>query len=139
MGLHETTKLRDIIGCMSTEHKFRINISTEQFTPSSQTKKYYLISLVLIVLMVGVILFLLPYLPKQVPLFFTEPWGEARLSPKIYLLLLPGLATAFMIINLALARSVKDEAVLSKTVAAGNLLIAILLAVSLIGIIQSII
>lgn len=123
---------------MSTEHKFRINFSAEEFTPSLQTKKYYLMSIGLSILMTGIILFLLPYLPKQVPLFYTETWGEARLAPRIYLLMLPILSILFMIINLVLGRSVKEELVLSRTLAGANLLVTILLAISLVGIVQSI-
>lgn len=122
-----------------TEHKFRINISTDQFTPSSYTRNYYYITMIITLVMAISVIALLPYLPKTVPLFYTQPWGEGRLAPKTYLLLLPAISVLFTIINLAIGRSVKDEMVLSRTIAAGNLLMTILLSISLLGIVQSII
>lgn len=121
------------------EHKFRINLSPEEYAPSSAVKKYYLLSILLIIMMTGIIFFLLPYLPLQVPLFYTQPWGEGRLATKESLFLLPALSLFFLALNLVVGKGVKEELVLSKTIGAGTLLMSILIFVSLAGIIQAVI
>lgn len=78
-------------------------------------------------------------LPKVVPLFFTQPWGEARLAPKIFLLILPLLAIASITTNLILGKWAKEESeLLPYTLAVASLLIVIMLTIALAGILQSI-
>lgn len=44
-------------------------------------------------------------LPPEVPLFYSRTWGEARLTQKVWLWILPGLSLAFLLINLILAKT----------------------------------
>lgn len=122
---------------MATENKFRINIDPQSLVPTSQTRVYYVSSVVLVLLMIGVITVSLRFLPRTVPLFFTEPWGEARLVPKLWLYLLPLLSLATLLVNLVIARAVKDEDLLSKTLAISSLVVVCMLLISIVGILQS--
>ncbi len=42
-------------------------------------------------------------LPSQVPLFYSRPWGEARLSSPSFLFMLPTFSTIILLINYLLA------------------------------------
>lgn len=43
------------------------------------------------------------HLPQQVPLFYSRPWGEARLTSSATLFLLPGFSIIILLINHLLA------------------------------------
>jgi len=43
------------------------------------------------------------HLPQQVPLFYSRPWGEARLAPISTLFLLPGFSIIILLVNHLLA------------------------------------
>lgn len=47
------------------------------------------LSLLLLVFCFGLAIFTFGRLPAQVPLFYSLPWGEEQLAPKISLLILP--------------------------------------------------
>jgi len=42
-------------------------------------------------------------LPPEIPIFYSRPWGDEQLIARPFILLLPGLATVFSLINLKLA------------------------------------
>lgn len=42
-------------------------------------------------------------LPPQIPLFFSLPWGQQELSPASFILFLPGLSLAILLLNNFLA------------------------------------
>lgn len=121
-------------------NKFIIKIDPSVLVPKNALKKYYLIALAMVVLMIIVIVGFWQFLPMSVPLFFTEPWGEARLAPKIFLFLLPISGFLVIVVNLILAKIAKDEAkLLTEVLVIGAMMIEVMLAISLIGIIQSVI
>lgn len=69
------------------------------------------ISLALILLQLGVIIFFFPRLPPQLPLFFSRPWGEAQLTSPLTLILLPAFSFVFLIINSLLSSLFLEEKV----------------------------
>jgi len=78
-------------------------------------------------------------LPRVVPLFFTKPWGEARLAEKPLLLLLPSLGFLIVVVNLILGRMSRNMTkLLAYTAAGATLLINLMLAIAIFGIIQSV-
>lgn len=48
-------------------------------------------------------IFFLKFLPPQIPLLFSKPWGESQLLEKKYLLLAPIIVSFFFVINNRLA------------------------------------
>lgn len=60
----------------------------------------------LILAMVLILLIKWTALPSRVPLFYSRPWGEDQLAPKIFLLLLPGISLIIFLINSGLAKTV---------------------------------
>jgi len=45
------------------------------------------------------------FLPPQVPLFYSQPWGNSQLVNPVYLILLPSISLGLLIINLFLSLS----------------------------------
>lgn len=65
--------------------------------------KIFRSSVFFITLQLLLIFFKFSQLPPQVPLFYSLPWGEARLASAASLFLLPTLSTTFLIVNLSLS------------------------------------
>lgn len=65
----------------------------------------FLIILSLLFLCASILLLALKFagLPPEVPLFYSRPWGEERLTQKVWLWILPGLSIVFLTANLILA------------------------------------
>ena len=42
------------------------------------------------------------YLPPQLPLFYSRPWGEEQLTSPVEMLILPGLSIGIILTNLAI-------------------------------------
>lgn len=119
---------------------FNIKETAEILVPERLGRVSYVLSLVGIGLMTGIILLSLAKLPTVVPLYFTLPWGEARLATKSMLFLLPITGIVVGIINLSLGRmSSKISPLLPKVLAIGTIIITLMLILSLVGIIQSLI
>jgi len=120
------------------ENKFRIELEAKKLVPSSQVRNWYLISLVGVVGLVVGVVGLWQYLPQVVPFWFSEPWGEARLAPKIYLVILPVLALLVICINVMLGRIIqKENKVLWYALAIGAMVVTWSLLLGLYGIGQS--
>jgi O-antigen/teichoic acid export membrane protein len=118
--------------------KFIIRIDPSDLVPKSSAKLYYYGAFWVAVIQAGVIAGMWKYIPKVVPLFFTEPWGEARLAPKMFLILLPMLTLAAIVTNLIVGRRAREESpLLSYALAVASLLVAVMFAISLWGILQS--
>jgi len=118
--------------------KFRIEIDPQSLVPSDQVRRYYVISLGLALLMAVGIVLVYKSLPQVVPMFFTEPWGEARLSHKALLYLLPSTAVVVTVVNVLIGRLIeKEHRALVHSLGVGTMLVAIMLLLGLYGIIQS--
>lgn len=119
---------------------FSIRETAETLVPDKLGRTSYLIALLLFFLMVGIITLLFARIPPTVPMFFTMPWGEARLAPKSMLYILPGVSLLFLIFNLVLGRiSLKLSLLLPRVLAVATMVISAMLLISLLGIIQSLI
>ncbi len=61
------------------------------------------LTIILIVIQAGLIFFSFPRLPPQVPLYYSQPWGESQLTPPQSLFVLPSISLLFMLTNIFLA------------------------------------
>jgi hypothetical protein len=110
-----------------------------ELVPKSSARVYYYLAFWVTVLQAGAIALLWRYLPTVVPLFFTVPWGEARLAPKMYLAVLPTLSLVTIVTNLILGKSAKEVSpVLVYTLAIASLFIVVMFSFAVGGIVQSI-
>ena len=125
---------------IKNKQTFSIRETVEILVPDKFGRAGYLIAFLLIIAMVGIITSLLRSLPTVVPLYFTLPWGEARLAPKLMLYLLPLMSLFFGFFNLALGKiSAKLSPLLPKVLAVATTIVTCMIAISLIGIVQSLI
>lgn len=125
---------------IKNKQTFSIRETVETLVPDKFGRTGYLIAFSLIIVMASLITALLGSLPTVVPLYFTLPWGEARLAPKLMLYLLPIMSLLFIIFNLALGKvSVKLSPLLPKVLAIATTIVTGMIAIALIGIIQSLI
>ena len=119
---------------------FNIRETAETLIPDKLSRTSYFVSLILVLLMIAGLSTIITKLPQVVPLYFTLPWGEARLAPRPMLYLLPSVSLLVMIVNLALGRlSAKLSPLLPRVLAVAALVTAAMMSVSLIGIIQSLV
>ena len=63
---------------------------------------------VLVLVQLGVLVFNLKSLPKEVPLFYSLPWGEKRLADFRFLSILPAFSFAIVLLNFLIARRLYD-------------------------------
>lgn len=125
-----------------TKNKQTFNISqtAEILVPDKLGRTSYLIAICQILLMIVIIGLVYTYLPNRMPIFFTLPWGEARLGPKILMFLLPLLPIIFIVFNLGLGRiSDKLSPLLPRVLAVSSAVVAFMMFIALFGILQSII
>jgi hypothetical protein len=119
---------------------FSIRETAETLVPDKMARTGYSIALGMILVMAVAITGLISRLPSVVPLYFTLPWGEARLAAKVMLYLLPLLSLVFLVINLAVSRLVKHlSTLLPRVLAVATAVVTAMMMISLLGIIQSLI
>lgn len=117
---------------------FSIRETAEILVPDKLGRASYLIGIGLIILMLGLIALLFGKLPQSIPLYFTLPWGEARLAAKLVLFTVPGITSLFLIFNLALGRiASKLSPLLPRVLAVATAVVAGMMMISLLGIVQS--
>lgn len=125
---------------IKNKQTFSIRESVEILVPDNLSRINYLLAIFLILVMLGIITALLYKLPIVIPLYFTLPWGESRLAPRIMLYSLPVITLLFTICNLALGRmSLKLSPLLPKVLAVATSIIAAMMMISLLGVLQSLI
>lgn len=123
-----------------SKQTFSIRETAETLVPDSLARTGYLVGLVLNALMIILITGLLNRLPSVVPLYFSLPWGEARLANKLLLYILPALSLIFLILNLATARALRHlSALLPRVLAVATAVVTAMMMLALVGIIQSLI
>jgi len=86
-------------------------------------KQLLKLSFILILVQALIILFALSFLPSQVPLFYSRPWGEEQLAHPLYLFLLPLVNLAVFILNSILLSFIEKKELLIRQI----LIICILL------------
>ena len=97
-------------------------------------KQLLKLSFILILVQALIIIFTLSFLPSQVPLFYSRPWGEEQLAHPLYLFILPLANLAIFILNSILLSFIEKKELLIRQI----LIICILLFnfLSLITLIQ---
>jgi len=86
-------------------------------------KQLLKLSFILILVQALIILFSLSFLPSQVPLFYSRPWGEEQLAHPLYLFILPLANLAVFILNSILLSFIEKKELLIRQI----LIICILL------------
>lgn len=74
-------------------------------------------------------------LPREIPLFYSRPWGEFQLAQKPNLWLLPFLSTVTFLANLILANFLATQNLLAKTLVLAASLFCLLSTITLIKIV----
>lgn len=119
---------------------FSITDTAEILVPDKLGRTSYLMVLGLVLLMIAIIGLVYTKLPQSIPLYFSLPWGEARLAPKIMFLSLPGFALLFSIINLILGRVAgKLSPLLPQVLAVASATVSSMIFLGVLGIIQSLV
>lgn len=119
---------------------FSITSTAEILVPDQLGRTSYLITIGLVVVMVVVIGAVYGRLPQSIPLYFTLPWGESRLAPKIMFITLPGIALILSMFNLLLGRlSAKLSPILPRVLAVASAVVSSMIFLATLGIIQSLI
>lgn len=125
---------------IKNKKQFNIKETAEQLIPDQLERGGYLIAIVIGILMLVLIGAIYTKLPPSIPLHFTLPWGEARLASKLAILTLPSFALSGVIVNVALGKiSTKLSPLLPRVLAVASVIIALMMVVSLFGIIQSLV
>lgn len=119
---------------------FSITATAQILVPDKLGRASYLISLIFVVLMIALIGAVYSRLPYNIPLYFSLPWGDGRLAPKIMLVTLPLLALILSLLNLLLGRVfTKLAQLLPRVLAVTSAVVAGMFFLSVLGIIQSLI
>lgn len=122
------------------KQRFSIRETAEILVPDELGRTSYLIGILMIGVGLALVMGLLGKLPPVVPLYFTLPWGEARLAPKLMLYTIPGIALVFLIFNLGLGRIMgKLSPLLPRVLAVATAVEGGMMLIALLGIIQSLI
>ena len=81
---------------------------------------------------IGLLAFAWRFLPPQAPLFFSRPWGEEQLIPRLGLLLLPFTSLGVFLLNLAIANlAPREERLISQTLTIATVIFNFLCLISL--------
>ncbi len=118
---------------------FNIRETAETLVPDRLGRTSYLIALIIIAVMIAIIAFLYNRLPRSIPLYYTLPWGESRIAPRIMIYLLPAIAMGFFVVNLVLGLiESKLSPLLPRVLAVATAVLGGMCLMSLLFIIQSI-
>lgn len=125
---------------IKNKQTFSITGTAEILIPDKLGRTSYLVALVLVLVMIALIGVTYGKLPQTIPLYFSLPWGEGRLAPKIMFFTLPGMSLFLLLLNLFLGRiSTKLSPILPRVLAVASVVIAAMLLFATLGIIQSLV
>lgn len=125
---------------MKNKQTFSITATAEILVPDKLGRASYLATLGLVLVMIAIIGGVYSRLPQNIPLYYSLPWGEARLAPKIMFITLPGIAVLMSILNLVLGRiAAKLSPLLPRVLAVTSAVVTAMILLSTIGIIQSLV
>ena len=105
-------------------------MSLEKISPNLLFSLSLLVSLAQILILFSIWRFL----PPQVPLFYSRPWGNFQLVNPVYLILLPAISLGLLVINLFLGLSFLKKEPLARYLFSSSALAVSFL--NLIGLIQ---
>ena len=119
---------------------FSISETAQTLVPDKLGRMSYVWTLVIILLLGAVITALFGKMPPVVPLYYSLPWGEARLVPKVFLYAIPLIVLVFAVINIVISRiAAKISSLLPRVLAVACMVVAGMMLVAVAGIIQSLI
>ncbi len=117
---------------------FDISRTANELVPEKSNRAGYIIAIVTALLIALLALALARKLPNVVPLWYTEPWGEGRLVPQLYLLLLPVSILLVTTLNIIIAKTLgAGRPLLTRMLAYGAAVFAGLIFLAFVGVIQS--
>lgn len=117
--------------------KFRV--AAEEIVPNRFSRKSYTYSILAVLIMLVLIGGFWVYMPSEVPLFFSKPWGETRLGSKALLLIIPGLSILVSGVNLILQKLLKIEnEFVNQFIAGSSLAISVMFLVSVLYILMAV-
>jgi hypothetical protein len=123
---------------MKAVNTFSITKTAEELVPDTVSRTGYFVAVSITVVLGLLIAFVWSKLPQTVPVFFSEPWGEARLGAKQWLLLLPGLSLLVIVLNVILGKlGSSSSPVLPRMLGVTSAIVSLALLLSLLGIVQS--
>ena len=123
-----------------TKQTFSIRETAETLVPDRFGRTNYLIALGLIATMIAVVGGFYTRIPTIVPLYFSLPWGEARLVEKLLLFVLPGISLLILITNIVLARLIRQlSPLLPRVLAVATMVVTVMMSAALAGILQSLV
>lgn len=94
------------------------------------SRYFLLLAVTLTAVQAGIIFWSVPKLPPQVPLFYSLPWGEARLVAPSWLIILPAVSFGIVIVNLVGSIFLK-EVVLTRVLSSTAFLVSLLALITL--------
>ncbi|MBI4038804.1 hypothetical protein HY384_02495 [Candidatus Daviesbacteria bacterium] len=102
-------------------------------------KKYFLsdfTSLTIAALISATIFFLQKFLPPNLPLFYSLPWGEKQLATKQQLLILPASIALTALLNLTISWQLHEkQSFFKKALSLASIIVSIILTTTLIKIV----
>lgn len=101
-----------------------------QFYHSTDKLSFYtvLLGIVSALVLTLTLVISLPFLPSQLPLFYSLPWGTQQLSTHSQLFILPSLILLLTLLNLMISKSLHSvQKLLKQILAYSTLLISFLL------------
>ena len=95
------------------------------------------VNLILLTVQTVVIVSVWRFLPPEIPLFYSRPWGKDQLVISPGIILLPLISFFVFLANLMIGRAaVREETLIKKTLATASLTFAFLSSIALIQIIR---
>lgn len=92
----------------------------------------------LVCLMMFFILIRWRFLPPEIPLFYSRPWGQDQLAQKVLIFILPGISILIFLVNNYLANQFNKSGrkFLSDTAVVSAFITSLLLIISLLNILK---
>lgn len=123
---------------MKSVNTFSISKTAEELVPDTIGRTGYMAAIVITFLVIILLVLVWSKLPSVVPLFFTQPWGEARLASRDWLFLLPGLSLLSLVGNVILGKIGGNlSPLLPRMLGMTSGVVSLAMLLSLIGIVQS--
>lgn len=123
---------------MKRVNTFSITKTAEELVPDFVSRTSYLIAFAITIVNLIIISILWKKIPNVVPLFFTEPWGEARLAGREWLYLIPAISFLVILVNVVIGKiGSSSSPLLPRMLGVTSAVVAATLLLSCLGIVQS--
>jgi hypothetical protein len=123
---------------MKAVNTFSITKTAEELVPDTVSRTGYLVAVFITLILFVLIIVVWGKLPRTVPLYFSEPWGDGRLASREWLFLLPGLSLLTITLNVILGKlGGSSSPLLPRMLGVTAGIVSLTLLLSLVGIVQS--